>query len=286
MEDREMQARVARVETLLDAVESLPDPNARATVEETVRAVVALYGEGLARIMELVAELGGKGVLSALAADDLVSHLLLLHDLHPVDVKTRVATALEGVRPYLRSHGGNVELLGIDEGVARLRLQGSCNGCPSSAMTLKLAIEEAITKVAPDLNGIEAEGAAPSRPSPVTFVPRSARLPDQTSWSVVGALPQLASNGLLLREISGLPVLFLRLGQQYYAYQHRCPGCNGSLAEGTLTATELTCRACWHTYDIQRAGRCLDAPQLHLEPIPLLVSESGLVKIALPSEVG
>ncbi|HEX8034547.1 MAG TPA: NifU family protein [Ktedonobacterales bacterium] len=281
-----MQARVARVETLLEEVESLPDRNARATAEETVRAVVDLYGEGLARIMELVAELGGEDALHALAADDLVSHLLLLHGLHPIDVETRVARALEGVRPYLRSHGGNVELLGIDEGVARLRLQGSCNGCPSSTITLKLAIEEAITKVAPDLNGIEAEGAATSRPSPVTFVPRSARLPEQASWAVVGVLSQLASNGLLLREVSGEPVLFLRLGQQYYAYQHRCPGCNGSLAEGKLTGTELTCGGCGHTYDIQRAGRCLDAPQMHLEPIPLLVSDSGLVKIALQSEMG
>jgi Fe-S cluster biogenesis protein NfuA/nitrite reductase/ring-hydroxylating ferredoxin subunit len=286
LKDREMQARVARVETLLDKVESLSDPNARATAEETVRAVVELYGEGLARIMELVAELGGENTLNALAADDLVSHLLLLHDLHPDDAETRVARALEGVRPYLRSHGGNVEFLGIDEGVARLRLQGSCNGCPSSTMTLKLAIEEAITKVAPDLNGIEAEGVAPSRPSPVTFVPRSRHTPsEQGSWAAVGALPQLASNGLLLREVAGEPVLFLRLGQDYYAYQHRCPACAGSLAEGKLTGTELTCGGCGHAYDIQRAGRCLDAPQLHLEPIPLLVSDSGLVKIAVASEV-
>lgn len=281
-----MQARVARVETLLEEVESLPDSNARATAEETVRALVDLYGEGLARISELVAQLGGEDMLHALAADELVSHLLLLHGLHPVDVETRVAKALESVRPYLRSHGGNVELLGIDGGVARLRLQGSCNGCPSSAMTLKLAIEEAITKVAPDLDGIETEGVAPSRPSPVTFVPRSEHLPEQASWATVGALPQLPSGGLLLREVSGEPVLFLRLEQHYYAYQHRCPGCNGSLADGALTGTELTCGGCGRTYDIQRAGRCLDAPQLHLEPIPLLVGESGLVKIAVQSRVG
>ena len=74
--------------------------------------------------------------------------------------------ALEEVRPYLQSHGGNVELLGVEGGVARLRMQGSCGGCPSSAMTLKLAIEEAIQKAAPDLEGIEAEGVAEPEPAP------------------------------------------------------------------------------------------------------------------------
>jgi Fe-S cluster biogenesis protein NfuA len=99
-----------------------------------------------------------------------VAHLLLLHDLHPISLETRVAGALDGVRPYLRSHGGNVQLLGVDAGVVRLRLEGSCNGCPSSAVTLKLAIEEALQKAAPDLLGIEAEGAVEPR-RPAGFVP-------------------------------------------------------------------------------------------------------------------
>lgn len=175
MEDRELQERVARVETLLDEMESLPDPHARATAEETVRALVELYGEGLARMMERIVQLGCEGLPRALAADELVSHLLLLHGLHPDDVESRVARALDDVRPYLLAHGGNVEFLGIDGGKARLRLEGSCRGCLSSAVTLKRAIEDAIARFAPDLNGIEAEDAAPPSPgpSPVTFVPRS-----------------------------------------------------------------------------------------------------------------
>jgi Fe-S cluster biogenesis protein NfuA len=72
-------------------------------------------------------------------------------------VEKRVVRALEEVRPLLQSHGGNVELLGIEGGVARLRLQGNCHGRPASAMTLKLAIEEAIQKAAPDLERLETE---------------------------------------------------------------------------------------------------------------------------------
>ncbi|HXE45874.1 MAG TPA: NifU family protein [Conexibacter sp.] len=142
-----------RVERLLEAVEALPDAPARETTRAAVQALVALYGEGLARIVAQV----GPGTARALAGDPLVGHLLLVHDLHPLGVEERVRAALDGVRPYLESHGGDVELLAVEDGVARLRLQGSCDGCPASAMTLKLAIEEAVLAAAPDVERVEAQ---------------------------------------------------------------------------------------------------------------------------------
>ena len=89
---------------------------------------------------------------------------LLIHGLYPVDLATRVQEALDSVRPYMESHGGNVELLGIEDGIAKLRLEGSCNGCPASASTMELAIEQALQEAAPDLEGIDVEGvtAAPA----------------------------------------------------------------------------------------------------------------------------
>jgi Fe-S cluster biogenesis protein NfuA/nitrite reductase/ring-hydroxylating ferredoxin subunit len=206
------------------------------------------------------------------------------------------------VRPYMQSHGGNVELLGVEGGVARVRLEGSCDGCPSSTVTLKLAIEEAIMKAAPDLERVEAEGVAEPKPQP-TFVAgptlRRKKRPEEdgASWTVVGGLPQLSGGGMLLKEISGEPVLFLKLGDDFYAYRHLCPGCGESLEVGSLNGAELTCSGCANRYDVRRAGRCLDAPHLHLEPIPLLVSElaveerqgrgqRSMVKIALPNAVG
>jgi Fe-S cluster biogenesis protein NfuA len=148
VEDTAVRERIGRVENLLEQIEE--DPRAAAAVE----AVVALYGEALARL------LAGADP----AEDELVSHLLLVHDLHPVDLETRVRQALEGVRPYLGSHGGDVELLGVEDGVARLRLAGTCNGCPSSTVTLRNAIEEALLKAAPDLERIDAEGVAEPQP--------------------------------------------------------------------------------------------------------------------------
>jgi len=85
---------------------------------------------------------------------------LVVHDLHPLDLETRVARALERVRPYLGSHGGDVKLLGVEDGVVLLRLEGSCQGCPSSTVTMKLAIEKAIEEAAPEILRIEVEGVA------------------------------------------------------------------------------------------------------------------------------
>ncbi len=159
---REFRKRIERVESLIHEVERFPDPEARARTQEILRTVIELHGAAMERILDTLAGAGDTGLalIDALASDDLVGCVLLLHGLHPLDLDTRVRQALDKVRPLLRSHGGNVELLSLAGGVARLRMLGSCDGCPSSAMTLKLAIEQAIYDKAPDVTAIEVEGAA------------------------------------------------------------------------------------------------------------------------------
>ena len=144
MDDHGARELVARIDVLLEDVHDV----------ELVQALVELYGEGLARIVAHDPE-----CVAGVAGDEVVSYLLLLHGLHPAPVEERVRGALAEVRPYLEQHGGDVELLGVEGGVARLRLQGTCNGCASSTATLKLAIEEAIQRAAPDIESVEAEGA-------------------------------------------------------------------------------------------------------------------------------
>jgi Fe-S cluster biogenesis protein NfuA/nitrite reductase/ring-hydroxylating ferredoxin subunit len=281
---------LTRVEGLLERLEQLPDDAARATATEAVRAILDLYGEGLSRIVDAVAERDDGTLAEAMADDELVAHLLLVHGLHPIPVEQRVRAALEGVLPYLESHGGDVELLGVRDAVAHLRLQGSCSGCPSSSMTLKLAIEDAIFRAAPDVEEVRAEGASPpeAQASPQSGLlqlemvkPTVAPSVSPVAWATAGGMPQLANGGVLLQEVSGEQVLFLRPNGRVYGYRPPCPGCESSLELGTLRAGELTCPRCGNRYDVLRAGRCLDAPQLHLEPVPLLVEDSGIVKVAL-----
>jgi Fe-S cluster biogenesis protein NfuA len=118
-------------------------------------------------MLETIADAGEQGmeIIDKLAADKLVASLLLLYGLHPLDLETRVVQALDKVRPYLQSHGGSVELLGVEGGVLRLRLQGGGQGCGSSGEALKLALEEAIYEAAPDLAELRVERAEQQSPS-------------------------------------------------------------------------------------------------------------------------
>ncbi len=282
---------VADVERLLEEVESLPDPLAREKSTEMVAALLELYGTGLERIVEEIAARDDGELAQALAADELVAHLLLLHGLHPVPLEGRVMQALGEVRPYLESHGGNVELLAVEGAAVHLRMEGSCSGCPSSAMTLKLAIENAIRKAAPEIEEVIAEdpaaGPAASSLLQIEMTPADgaalpmAPAPSGGDWAMVGGLPELSGGGLVVKPIGGQPILFLKLDNRLYGYRPICPACAQSLAGATVHGVELTCPGCGNRYDVLRAGRCLDSPQLHLEPVPLLVGDDGLVKVAL-----
>lgn len=146
----------ATVERLLDALATNAGPAAARYGEQLVRALIELYGVGLARMVELA----DPQALSRFAADRAVAGLLILHDLHPEGTEQRVREALQRLRPYLGRHGGEVELLGVTGTVARVRIGG---GCPSSTTALQEAIERAVAAAAPEVDEVVVE--APTRPS-------------------------------------------------------------------------------------------------------------------------
>jgi len=152
---------VERVQDLLGSLDEIADPVAQSRVQELVGAVLELYGAGLERILGVIADAGegARHIRNELLDDGIVASLLLIHGLYPVPLEERIAEAVESVRPFLASHGGGVGILSVEDGVARLRLQGSCNGCPASASTLEHALKEAIDEAAPDLLALEVEGA-------------------------------------------------------------------------------------------------------------------------------
>ena len=226
-----------------------------------------------------------------IAADELVSSILILHDLHPLDLPTRVQAALDRVRPYLGSHGGDVEIIGIEGDVVRLRMAGSCSTCPSSTVTLNFAIEEAILKAAPEISRIEAENveAGPSAPL-IQLQPRgvggadeaAAPVPGQTRWLVLASDIDTTRDAPTAVEVGGLSVALFRAGADLFAYRDRCPNCRSAVTAGRFQGTVLTCTVCGHGFDVRRAGRSTDDGPLHLDPLPLLV-EAGKIRIAVPS---
>jgi Fe-S cluster biogenesis protein NfuA/nitrite reductase/ring-hydroxylating ferredoxin subunit len=255
---------VDRVQKLTAELETFPDVRARQTSEELVSAILEMYGEGLARVMDLVGEEGRQ----ALCEDELVAGLLLIHDLYPVPLEERVEQALDGVRPYMESHGGQVTLLGIEDGIVHLRLEGSCKSCRASSSTLELAVRQALENAAPDLEGMEVEGVVDD-PEPAP----SARTADWVAIDLPDAALSAATAGehaLVIAEVDGT----------FLAFANRCADCGGPLDTGTLDEGALTCPGCSRSYFLPRAGRSMDDDGLMLGPVPLL-RENGSVKVAV-----
>lgn len=285
--DAERQWRTAgdRIQTLLDSC-AVSGATAYERAQELVREVVGLYGAGLERIMQLA---GDPGLTERLATDDLVASLLLVHGLHPHDAQRRVSEALDRVRPYLGSHGGDVDLLEIDDGVVRLAFKGSCKSCPSSAVTLELAVEDAVRAAAPEITSIEVVTAEPTASSSV--IPTESLLAHlhsngqhhSGSWHPVPESAELAPGEVAGFLVSGTQLLVCRVGDQTLAYRDHCPLCDDSLAGAQLHEALLACPRCGAHFDVVRAGAGPNGA--HLEPLPLLARD-GVPSVALREPMG
>jgi Fe-S cluster biogenesis protein NfuA/nitrite reductase/ring-hydroxylating ferredoxin subunit len=298
---------VERVQELQAALDAAGDSAPRELTEELVAAVVQMYGLGLERILGMLHAAGADGerIAVSMTGDPLVSTLLMIHDLHPVPLLDRVQAALDSVRPYMESHGGNVELLGLEHGIARIHLRGSCSDCSASSVTLELAIKQALEEAAPDLEGLEVEGMAPqtvghsgppthpqttlpmitgSAPAagmelPVVIADPPA-YPTAPAWFEVASLGELADGDVAPVAVAGLPLLIANVDGTLLAYRDVCAACGGTMHDGALTAGALACRHCRRSFFLPRAGRSMDDDKIQLEPVPLL-RENGHVKVAL-----
>jgi len=265
--------------------------------------VLELHGEGLERVLELVEEAGAAGapIRQALVDDGVVASLLLIHDLYPVPLEERVAEGLASVQPYMESHGGGVELLSLQDGVARLRLQGSCDGCAASSATLELAIKKALMETAPDLAGLEVEGAVeppsangaisgtplpiapkPARLSPAAPSGEPAAMPQVSGWMEIDGLAHLPVGAKAAVPAGGTELLVANVNDTLLAYLNSCAACSSSLEGGPLDAGVLACPSCSVRFDLPRAGRSVDTDtQFQLAPVPLLRDGPTRVRVAL-----
>ncbi len=139
-----------RIEELIAQVRALPDPHARSLALDLVQAVMDFHAEALERIMAVTSEADSSGaVISALGSDDLAGGILLLHGLHPLDLEARVRRALD--EPAFHARGAAVNLISVEDGIVRVRLEGGPG--------LKNAVETALSAAAPDAASIVIEGA-------------------------------------------------------------------------------------------------------------------------------
>ncbi|MEU8591203.1 NifU family protein [Streptomyces sp. NPDC048664] len=151
LDEATVAERLTRLDLLLEQIEGAPGPMTGAAIE-AVQVLATVYGEALARVLDAA----DAGLVERMADDLLIGHLLVLHDIHPEPPERRAARAVEGMRPSVRERGGEVELTGVEDGVARVRL--AAKGCGSSSATdLEEAVREAVLALAPELSGVERE---------------------------------------------------------------------------------------------------------------------------------
>ena len=181
MIDSQFQRQLARMEELIHTLDETADSPTCRVARELVQIVLKMHADALERVLDSIHDdpLTGQQLIDHLADDPVISNLLVLHGLHPLDLETRVRRALESVKPRLGLHGGDVDLIEVTrDGMVKLRLEGNCHGCPSSRVTLKTSIQEAIYAAAPDVTALEVEGAIDRASVPVGFVPKFAECPE------------------------------------------------------------------------------------------------------------
>ena len=296
-DDAQWRTAGDRIQNLLDA-SAAGGAVAYERAEQLVREVTDLYGAGLERVICL-AVAAKPDLAEAFVEDDLIASLLLVHGLHPHTVERRIEDALDSVRPYLGSHGGDVHLLGVDGEVVRLRFAGSCKSCPSSPVTLELAVEDAVRAAAPEISSIEVvaaeQDAAPAVIPADSLMSRVRTEPHGHAWHPVPDVADLAPGEVGGFAVAGTTVLACRLGDRLFFYRDRCGACGESLAGAALhrrlgSAADdavLRCPLCHAHFDVVHAGACVDgngSAEAHLEPIPLL-ERDGVLSIAVAEAV-
>jgi Fe-S cluster biogenesis protein NfuA/nitrite reductase/ring-hydroxylating ferredoxin subunit len=314
--DDETRWRTAgeRIQLLLDASAG-SGTVVRERTEQLAGELTDLYGAALERMVSIAAQTAPE-LVDRFAADDLVASLMLVHGLHPHGVERRIEDALDAVRPYLGSHGGDVTLLEVADGqdgpVVRLQFAGSCKSCPSSAVTLEFAVEDAVRAAAPEITTIEVvapeKSSAGSSAGLISADSLMSRVHPKgaagATWHPLPDLGDLGQGEVGGFLVAGVPILACRVGDDLFAYHDRCGRCRDSMAGAVLhrplggpapggrsAATRgvgpgqalLRCPRCGAHFDAVHAGAGMDGGADHLDPIPLLLRD-GVLSVAVLAE--
>ena len=267
----------ARVDDAVAALEGL-DPAARTVAEELKEAVEAIHRAGLVTMVRAMrADDGARAVLFELIDDPAVRLLLSLHGIIRPDPITHAGQVLDSVRPQLHSHGGDVSLVGIEDGTAFVRLEGACNGCSMSSVTLRNLVEEALVQGVPSINTVEVVAAEPTP----TLIPleslRIGRDPSAEGWIRLGPAAGISVDDLSTHTLNGVSVLVVNLGQRLSAYRNECAHEGLPLDNAVLDVGNGTLTCPWHGFCFDAgSGECLSAPGAQLEALPLRVDDGDV----------
>lgn len=252
---------IERLETIFAAW----DENQQAAVGAYKLAIEELNGEALRRLIRALKT--DPAVLAAMKnamADEVVYAVLRRHDIVKASLNERVETALEGVRPMLASHGGDVELVKVKPPSVEVRFIGACDGCPASALTFHAGVKKAVQDACPEITDIiQVKGLGGSEESGVRFVSPFA-LGDKGNWVAAGLLSEIPEGAVRSTIIGGEKVLLSRNGATVTCFQNACAHLGFPIHDGEIENGIITCPHHGFQYDLS-SGECLTAPEVQLQ---------------------
>lgn len=280
--DPSFEELARRVDDATAAVAAL-DPAARQVAEDMKAAIEAIHRAGLVTIVRRMrADDAARAVLFDLVDDPVVHLLLSLHQIVRPDPMILANRILEQVRPQLHSHGGDVALVRIEDGTAFVRLEGACNGCSMSSVTLRNLVETALVEGVPSVTAVEVLAAEPS-PTLISVESLRAGLdPAGEGWVKVGPAAQVPAGDITpasLTSRSGVhaEVIVVNVAQQFSAYRNECAHEALPLDNAVLDAVNGTLTCPWHGFCFDAtSGECLSAPGAQLEQLPLRIDKGDV----------
>jgi Fe-S cluster biogenesis protein NfuA len=155
-----LQEQVRRLGELVNQLNGMAESPEKARTTEIVQLLMQVHGQGLERILELVFQSGqsGNDLIDCLGKDEIAGGLLLLYSLHPDSLETRVESAVRRLHARLRKMSCAIELLGVENGIVRVRLAPGGHACGSSATELRALVEDVLFETAPDISAVDIVG--------------------------------------------------------------------------------------------------------------------------------
>ena len=282
----ELRAAADLTDQLIQEFEEHPDQEVREKVFQLLNAVDRLHRPGVVALMQFLESKRLWGIIEQARSDPAIRTLLELYDLIPQTDEQQVQKALDLVRPYMQSHGGEIDVLGVTDGVVRVRLKGSCHGCSGSAVTLKRGVEEALKEGFLGFKGLEVEEPPPATDGPsfisLEEVVEAPGKPIFLDAIRLEEVPLGSMKGVMLEDVN---VLICNLDGEIYALQNACQGRGLPLDMGELRDDTIVCF--WHgcRYDT-RTGKAIPGgddrhtAEVNLELFPVAVTE-GVIQVAV-----
>lgn len=260
-------------------------PEQRSTVTAITSTIEALQAGAFRALIKTVKEEpGGLEALKKAVSDPWVQGVLTYHGLLRAPAptpETIVEQALESVRPMLASHNGNVELVAATQEEVSIRLEGSCDGCTFSDVTVRQGIETAIKEALPSVQRVKVVNGRPTDGLVQLKSGGGAQSgfdnsPFARPWQDAGPF-DLGEAQIRAVELADLSVLLTVVKGEPKAYRNACTHLGMPLDDGEVAEGVLTCA--YHGFQFLLAtGECLTAPSIQLPSYPARV-EDGRIKV-------